>query len=101
MSTIHFRQRPQRRSCSRSLTDFRPPRSRVFGNSADEDLNVHSGSAYHFGVTEGSGGVSDPLRRRLGVVLGAWASASSKAFVNSVKAIGARRDAHPRPRVDL
>jgi hypothetical protein len=72
MSTIHFKQSttltPEQYVAG--LTDFGPGRSRLFGNSADEDLKVHSESAHHADVTEGSGGTwerleydwSDPLR---------------------------------------
>jgi hypothetical protein len=43
------------------LTDFGPGRSKLFGNSADEDLVVHSESDHHADVTEGSGGVWERL----------------------------------------
>lgn len=39
------------------LTDFGPGRAELFGNSADEDLVVHSMSATTADVTEGSGGI--------------------------------------------
>ena len=72
MSTIHFKQSttltPEQYVAG--LTDFGPGRSELFGNSADEDLKVHSESAHHADVTEGSGGTwerleydwSDPTR---------------------------------------
>jgi hypothetical protein len=44
-----------------ALTDFGPGRSQVFGNSADNDLKVHSQSPGHADVTEGSGGVWERL----------------------------------------
>ena len=44
-----------------ALTDFGPGRSQVFSNSADADLQVHSESAHHADVTEGSGGVWERL----------------------------------------
>jgi hypothetical protein len=63
MSTIHFKQTttlmPEQYIAG--LTDFGPGRSKLFGNSADEDLKVHSQSAHHADVTEGSGGVWERL----------------------------------------
>src|ERR1700722_9265919 len=43
------------------LTDFRPGRSKIFGNSADEYLEVHQRSRTEADVTEGSGGVWERL----------------------------------------
>ena len=43
------------------LTDFGPGRSKLFGNSADSDLKVHSQSPGHADVTEGSGGIWERL----------------------------------------
>jgi hypothetical protein len=43
------------------LTDFGPGRSELFGNSSADDLKVHSQSANHADVTEGSGGVWERL----------------------------------------
>jgi hypothetical protein len=71
MSTIHLEQTttltPEQYIAG--LTDFGPGRSELFGNSADDQLKLHSESAHHADVTEGSGGVwerldydwSDPL----------------------------------------
>lgn len=63
MSTIHFKQTttatPEQYIAA--LTDFGPGRSKVFGNSADGDLRVHSESADHADVTEGSGGIWERL----------------------------------------
>jgi len=61
MSTIHFnRPRPLTpEQYVAGLTDFGAGRSKLFGNSADADLKVHSESAHHADVTEG-------LRRDLG-----------------------------------
>ena len=39
------------------LTDFGPGRSKLFGNSADEYLKVHSRGPTEADVTEGSGGI--------------------------------------------
>ena len=44
-----------------ALTDFGPGRSKLFGNSADDQLEVHSQSAHHADVTEGSRGVWERL----------------------------------------
>ena len=43
------------------LTDFGPGRSKLFGNSADGDLQVHSVGATEADVTEGSAGVWERL----------------------------------------
>ena len=72
------------------LTDFGPGRAKLFGNSADSYLKVHSIGATEADVTEGSGGVwerlhydwSDPDR----VVLtttdsNAWGGRSGHTYV--------------------
>jgi hypothetical protein len=63
MSTIHLQQTttatPEQYIAG--LTDFGPGRSKLFGNSADGDLEVHSQSAHHADVTEGSGGIWERL----------------------------------------
>jgi len=72
------------------LTDFGPGRAELFGNSADDDLVVHSMGATEADVTEGSAGVwerlhydwSDPNR----VVLtttdsNAWGGDSGHTYV--------------------
>ena len=63
MSTIHFKQATTATSEQyiAGLTDFGPGRSKLFGNSADEQLKVHSESAHHADVTEGSGSVWERL----------------------------------------
>lgn len=43
------------------LTDFGPGRSKLFGNSADEYLKVHSMGRTEADVTEGSGGIWERL----------------------------------------
>ena len=43
------------------LTDFGPGRSKLFGNSSDEYLKVHSQGRFEADVTEGSGGVWERL----------------------------------------
>jgi hypothetical protein len=63
MSTIHFSQTttatPEQYIAG--LTDFGPGRSKLFGNSADDQLKVHSQSDHHADVTEGSGGTWERL----------------------------------------
>ena len=63
MSTIHLHQTtnlmPEQYVAG--LTDFGPGRSKVFGNSADEYLKVHSKSGHDADVTEGSGGIWERL----------------------------------------
>ncbi len=43
------------------LTDFGPGRAELFGNSADDDLEVHDLGTTEADVTEGSGGVWERL----------------------------------------
>ena len=43
------------------LTDFGPGRAKLFGNSADEYLKVHSLGASEANVTESSGGIWERL----------------------------------------
>jgi hypothetical protein len=63
MPTIHFSQTttatPEQYIAG--LTDFGPGRSMLFGNSADDQLKVHSQSDHHADVTEGSGGTWERL----------------------------------------
>ena len=63
MSTIHLHQTttstPEQYVAG--LTDFGPGRSKVFGNSADDYLKVHSVGSAEADVTEGSGGVWERL----------------------------------------
>jgi hypothetical protein len=72
-----------------SLTDFGPGREKLFGNSADSYLKVHSLSADHADVTEGSGGVwerlaydwSDPHRiAMITTDSNAWGGASGHTY---------------------
>jgi hypothetical protein len=64
MSTIHFNQTttltPEQYVAG--LTDFGPGRSKVFGNSDDDYLKVHSKGTHEADVTEGSGGIWERLR---------------------------------------
>ena len=64
MSTNHFHQTttltPEQYVAG--LTDFGPGRSKLFGNSADEYLKVHSKGSHDADVTEGSGGIWERLR---------------------------------------
>src|SRR6516165_4284249 len=63
MSTIHLHQpttlTPEQYIAG--LTDFGPGRSKLFGNSADEYLKVHSKSATEADVTEGPSGIWERL----------------------------------------
>ena len=63
MSTIHLHQNTQLTADQyvAGLTDFGPGRSKVFGNSADDYLKVHSRGARDADVTEGSGGIWERL----------------------------------------
>ena len=64
MSTIHLHQTttstPEQYVAG--LTDFGPGRSKLFGNSADEYLKVHSRGPSKADVTEGSGGIWERLQ---------------------------------------
>jgi hypothetical protein len=101
MSTIHFNQvttlTPEQYVAG--LTDFGPGRSKVFGNSADDYLKVHSQGPREADVTEGSGGIwerlsydwSDPNR----VVLtttdsNTWGGASGYVYTFPRQPDGAR-----------
>jgi hypothetical protein len=63
MSTIHLHQKttstPEQYVAG--LTDFGPGRSKLFGNSADEYLQVHHRGLSQADVTEGSGGIWERL----------------------------------------
>jgi hypothetical protein len=63
MSTIHLHQTttstPEQYVAG--LTDFGPGRSKLFGNSTDQYLKVHSRGASEADVTEGSGGIWERL----------------------------------------
>jgi len=63
MATLHFHQTttltPEQYIAG--LTDFGPGRSKLFGNSADEYLKVHSQTRTQADVTEGSGGIWERL----------------------------------------
>ena len=63
MSTIHFHQTTTAtpEQFVAGLTDFGPGRSKVFPNSADSDLQVHSKGATEADVTEGKGGIWERL----------------------------------------
>jgi len=64
MSTIHLHQTTTLTPAQyvAGLTDFGPGRSKIFGNSADEYLKVHSKNTHDADVTEGSGGIWERLR---------------------------------------
>jgi hypothetical protein len=59
MATLHFHETTTATPAQylAGLTDFGPGRAKLFGNSADDDLKVHSMGASEADVTEGSGGV--------------------------------------------
>jgi len=63
MATLHFHQTttltPEQYVAG--LTDFGPGRAKLFGNSADDYLKVHSRDASEADVTEGSGGIWERL----------------------------------------
>ena len=63
MSTIHLHRTtsltPEQYLAG--LTDFGPGRSKLFGNSADDYLKVHSRGPSEADVTEGSGGIWERL----------------------------------------
>ena len=63
MSTIHFHRTTAvtAEQYIAALTNFGPGRSRLFGNSADEYLEVHQRGQSEADVTEGSGGVWERL----------------------------------------
>ena len=63
MSTIHLHQTTTltAEQYIAGLTDFGPGRAKLFGNSADEYLKVHSQSDSQADVTEGSGGIWERL----------------------------------------
>jgi hypothetical protein len=63
MATLHFHQATSStpEQLLAALIDFGPGRSKIFGNSADEYLKVHSRGATDADVTEGSGGVWERL----------------------------------------
>ena len=63
MSTIHFHRStvatPEQFIAG--LTDFGPGRAKLFGNSTDEYMKVHSRGPAQADVTEGSGGIWERL----------------------------------------
>ena len=63
MSTIHLHQTTTltAEQYIAGLTDFGPGRAKLFGNTADEYLKVHSQSGSPADVTEGSGGIWERL----------------------------------------
>ena len=63
MSTIHLHQTTTAtpEQFVAGLTDFGPGRSKLFGNSADKYLKVHSRGSDYADVTEGSGGIWERL----------------------------------------
>lgn len=64
MATIHLHEttRLTPEQYIAGLTDFGPGRSKLFGNSTDEYMKVHSLGRTQADVTEGSGGIWERLR---------------------------------------
>ncbi|HEX6341974.1 SRPBCC family protein [Umezawaea sp.] len=64
MSTIHFVEKTTAtpEQVLAALTDFGPGRALLFGNSADEYLEVHDRGSDWADVTEGAGGIWERLR---------------------------------------
>ena len=64
MATIHFHETTTAtpEQFLAALTDFGPGRSELFGNSADDYLEVHDQGLFMADVTEGSGGVWERLQ---------------------------------------
>jgi hypothetical protein len=99
MSTIHLHRTttltPEQYVAG--LTDFGPGRSKLFGNSADDYLKVHSRGPSRADVTEGSGGIwerlhydwSDPDRAVLRTIdSNIWGGASGHTYGFSRKPDG-------------
>jgi hypothetical protein len=63
MATIHFKRTTTAtpEQFVAGLTDFGPGRSKLFGNSADKYLEVHSQGPTEADVTEGSNGIWERL----------------------------------------
>ena len=63
MPTIHFQETTTStpEQFVAALTDFGPGRSQIWGNSADNYLNVHDQGTSEADVTEGSGGIGERL----------------------------------------
>jgi len=63
MPTIHFHFKTTStpEQFVAGLTDFGPGRAKLFGNSADEYLKVHSRGRFEADVTEGSNGIWERL----------------------------------------
>jgi hypothetical protein len=91
MSTIHFHENTTSTPAQfvAGLTDFGPGRSKVFANSHDAYLEVHSWGPHEADVTEGLTGIwerlhydwSDPNHVKIAVVdSNIWNSASSYTY---------------------
>ena len=79
------------------LTDFGPGRAQLFGNSADDYLQVHDKSVDHADVTEGSRGTwerlqydwSDPRRVVLHTIdSNTWANSSTHTYTLTPRSDG-------------
>jgi hypothetical protein len=64
MATIHFKETTTStpEQFIAGLTDFGPGRAKLWGNSADDYLEVYDQGADHADVKEGSGGIWERLR---------------------------------------
>jgi hypothetical protein len=102
MSTIHFHRttRVTAEQYVAGLTDFGPGRSKIFGNSADNYLQVHQKGVSYADVTEGSGGIwerlhydwSNPNRIVLTTTdSNVWGGASGHTYTFSRQPNGATR----------
>lgn len=99
MTTIHMHETTTATPAQilAALVDFGPGREQIFGNSADSYLKVHSESAHHADVTEGSGGVwerlqydwTDPNRIVMRTIdSNSWGGASGHTYTLSAKPDG-------------
>lgn len=99
MATLHFHQTTTAtpEQFVAGLTDFGPGRQKLFPNSADGYLKVHSQDATHADVTEGSAGIwerlqydwSDPNRITMKTIdSNTWGGASGHTYTLSRNADG-------------
>ena len=99
MTTMHLKQSTTatREELVAAITDFGPGRSEIFGNSADDYLEVHSQGVDEADVTEGSGGIwerlhydwSDPSRIEMTTTdSNVWGGHSGHVYTITPKADG-------------
>jgi len=98
-ATLHFHQTTTATPAEivAAVTDFGPGRSEIFGNSADDYLEVHSQGVDEADVTEGSGGIwerlhydwSDPSRIEMTTTdSNVWGGHSGHVYTITPKADG-------------